>query len=175
MSYALYYALCFVPHVLCLELRNPVPDAEAVRDRLQDQNVQVFFARDCGIKALEEEFALFVAAVRPGDAAFLFFACHGVMLENSLRLIAISNSSTPDIEKEAMNLDMLLARLMTRDLPNLRTVAIHAVYPYSQDCNEGSLPYHRFFRLLSGARASLKPTGRGSKPQHCEKTDFVRM
>jgi len=97
------------------KLRNPVSDAEAVRDRLQDQNAEVFFARDCGIKALEEEFALFVAAVRPGDTAFLFFACHGVVLNNSLRLIAISNSSTPDIEKESMNLDMLLARIAMKN------------------------------------------------------------
>ena len=101
------------------KLSKPVKDAKAIRDVLKDQNAEVYFANDCDIDEFEESFGLFVAAIRPGDAAFLFYAGHAVMLNNSLRLIAISNSSasteeakssTPDIESNSLNLDVLIAR-----------------------------------------------------------------
>ena len=63
--------------------------------------MEVYFAEDCGIDEFEETFALLLAAVRPGDA---------VTFKNYLRLIAISNSSTPDIAANSLNLDVLIAR-----------------------------------------------------------------
>ena len=101
------------------KLAKPVKDAKAIRDVLKDQNVEVYFANDCDIDEFEESFGLFLAAVRPGDAAFLFYAGHAVMLKNSLRLIAVSNSSasteetkssTTDIESNSLNLDVLIAK-----------------------------------------------------------------
>ena len=102
------------------KLVKPVKDAKAIRDVLKDQNAEVYFANDCGVDEFEESFGLFLAAVRPGDAAFLFYAGHAVMLKNSLRLIAVSNysastdkanPSTPDIvESNSLNLDTLVAR-----------------------------------------------------------------
>ena len=92
------------------ELKNPCNDAKAIASALRDRNAEVFDAYDCGIKQLENRFRLFEASIRPGDVAFLYFACHAEMVNNSLRLIAISDSK-PDIEKDALDLDMLLARL----------------------------------------------------------------
>ena len=94
-------------------LQNPITDAMAIRDVLKNQNAEVYYAEDCGIDEFEETFGLFVAAVRPGDAAFLFFAGHAVMLNNYLRLMAISKSLTSaksDIEVNSLKLDDLLAR-----------------------------------------------------------------
>ena len=75
------------------KLTKPVKDAKAIRDVLKDQNTEVYCANDCNIDEFEESFGLFVAAIRPRDAAFLFYAGHAVMLNHSLRLITISNSS----------------------------------------------------------------------------------
>ena len=101
------------------KLTKPAKDAKAIRDVLKDQNAEVYFANDCDIDEFWELFGLFLAAVRPGDAAFLFYAGHAVMLKNSLRLMAVSNysvstdkanPSTPDIESNSLNLDTLVAR-----------------------------------------------------------------
>ena len=110
------------------KLKNPKADATAIKDRLLEQNAEVYFANDCGIEALEEAFGLFLAAVRPGDAVFLFFACHATMLKNALRLLAISNSSTIDVEADSLNLDMIVARLITHVSHPFRTVTFRSVY-----------------------------------------------
>ena len=97
-------------------LKNPINDAMAIRDVLKNQNAEVYYAEDCEIDEFEETFGLFLAAVRPRDAVFLYFAGHAVMLKNDLRLMAISNSSTsarPDIEANSLKLDLLIARSIT--------------------------------------------------------------
>lgn len=92
-------------------LKNPVSDAQAVQILLEAQHVEVHSAFDCDIKELQQKFDLFAASLRPGDAAFLYFAGHGTTFNNSVRLMAISDSAKPDIEKDALNLDVLIARL----------------------------------------------------------------
>ena len=91
------------------KLKNPCRDAKAIADALRERNAQVFDAYDCGIKQLEAQFRLFEASIRPGDTAFVYLACHGEMFKNRLRLIAISDSK-PDLEKDALDLQILLAR-----------------------------------------------------------------
>lgn len=109
------------------KLKNPVRDAKAITQLLEAQNVEVFPAYDCGIDELKLQFDLFEAALRPGDTAFLFFACHAEMFENVLRLIAISNSDKSDLTADALNLSVLLARLATLDPHWCPSVTIHAV------------------------------------------------
>ena len=92
-------------------LKNPVSDAKAVQLLLEAQHVEVHSAFDCDINELKDKFDLFVASLRPGDAAFFYFAGHGATFKNSVRLVAISDSAKPDIEKDALNLDVLIARL----------------------------------------------------------------
>jgi uncharacterized caspase-like protein len=91
-------------------LKNPVPDATAMKLLLEALGVEVFVVYDCDIKQLREVFDLFEASLRPGDAAFLSFAGHGTMFKNSVRLMAIVNSVKTDIDKHALNLDVLIAR-----------------------------------------------------------------
>ena len=109
------------------KLKNPVADATAIKNRLEEQNAEVFFASDCGIDELKETFGLFLAAVRPGDAVFLFFACHATMLDNSLRLLAISDSSKKkiNIEADSLNLDTVVSGLIIRIPHVFRTVTFH--------------------------------------------------
>ena len=94
-------------------LKNPVPDASAMKVLLEAEHVEVFDAYDCDINEFEEKFSLFLASLRPGDAALLYFAGHAAMFNNSLRLMAMSNSANPDLERRSMNLDVLKARLET--------------------------------------------------------------
>ena len=110
------------------KLKNPRKDAMAMRDVLKGKNAEIYYAEDCDIDEFEECFGLFVAAIRPGDAAFLFYAGHAVMLNNSLRLMAISNdsastqeeakSSAADIESNSLNLDKMIARSMIDCTPD---------------------------------------------------------
>ena len=91
------------------KLKNPVSDADAIQQLLEAQNVEVVSARDCDIDELKEKFEFFLTTIQPGDAVFLFFAGHGVTFKNSVRLMAVSNSPKPDIEKDTLNLDVLIA------------------------------------------------------------------
>ena len=95
-------------------LKNPVSDATAIKFCLQTQNVDVFDAFDCDINELREQFDSFVAALRPGDAAFLYFAGRGIVVNDSVRLVARSNAAKPDIETDALHLDVLIARSATQ-------------------------------------------------------------
>ena len=94
-------------------LKHPVPDADAIRRVLESHGVEVFYVNDCNSKEFWHAFNLFEAAVRPGDAVFLYFAGHGCTFRNSVRLMTICNSAKPDIEKDGIKYDLLLARLAT--------------------------------------------------------------
>ena len=94
---------------------NAYRDSIAIKDLLEAQNAEVFHVSDCTIKEFKEKFNAFEAAIQPGDTAFVYFAGHAVKYENSLRLIAKSNSSTQDIEADSMNLDQMIARSIARD------------------------------------------------------------
>ena len=91
------------------KLNNPVPDAKKTANFLETKNVEIYSAYDCDIQDFKEKFALFAAAVRPGDAVFMFIACHAEIFENCLRLMAISNSSTRDIKEDSLDLDALVS------------------------------------------------------------------
>ena len=91
------------------KLKNPVPDAKSIVDVLKKRNAEIYSAYDCDIEDLKEKFALFAAAVRPGDAVFMYIACHAEIFENCLRLMAISNSSTRDIKEDSLDLEALVA------------------------------------------------------------------
>ena len=96
------------------KLNNPVPDAKKIVNFLETKNVEIYSVYDCDIQDFKEKFALFAAAVRPGDAVFMYIACHAEIFENCLRLMAISNSSTRDIKEDSLNLEKLVAWSATR-------------------------------------------------------------
>ena len=96
------------------KLNNAVPDAKSIVDVLKKRNAEIYSVYDCDIEDLKEKFALFAAAIRPGDAAFMYFACHAEIFDNSLRLMALSNSSTRDIKEDSLDLEALVAWSVTR-------------------------------------------------------------
>ena len=91
------------------KLNNPVPDAKKIVSVLEEKNVEIYDTYDCDIQEFKEKFALFAAAVRPGDAVFMHIACHAEIFENGLRLKAISNSSTRDIKEDSLELEEMIA------------------------------------------------------------------
>ena len=95
------------------DLKNPVPDAEAIKGVLESHGVEVFYVHDCNSKEFWHEFELFQAVIQPGDAVFFYFAGHGCTYRNSVRLMTICNSGKADIEKDGINFNYLLARSAT--------------------------------------------------------------
>ena len=116
------------------KLRNPVPDAKKMAKFLKTKNVEIYSAYDCGIEDLKEKFALFVAAVRPGDAVFMYFACHAAIFDNSLRLMAISNSKTHDIKADSLSKEQLVAWSATQ---TRTSCASHSQHPCTQHSSHG--------------------------------------
>ena len=96
-------------------LKNPVPDAEAIRRVFESEfhGVEVLYVNDCNSKEFWHEFDLFEAAIRPGDTVLFYFAGHGCTFRNSVRPMTISNSAKPDIEKDGVTFDLLLSKLVT--------------------------------------------------------------
>ena len=88
-------------------------DAKAFKAMLESKGVEVFDVYDCNIAELNAKVDEYVDAIQKGDAAIVFGACHGVEYNNALRLIAISPSGKPDLKTDALNLLVLLDRLVT--------------------------------------------------------------
>ena len=56
---------------------------------------------------------MFKAVIRPGDAVLFYFAGHGCTYRNSHRLMTICKDAKPDIEKDSINFDTILYKLVT--------------------------------------------------------------
>ena len=92
-------------------LKNAVNDAKAVAAALESKGVKVFAIYDCNITELKAIVQEFEDALQKGDAAFVFFAGHGVEYNNTRRLVALHQSAEPDLNKEALNVLVLSLRL----------------------------------------------------------------
>ena len=86
-------------------------DARAVRDLLESRGVHVVFAENVDINEFKAIVAEYVESLQEGDAAIVFFAGHGCEYNNATRLMAISDSSKPDLKEESINALVLLNRL----------------------------------------------------------------
>ena len=92
-------------------LKNAVNDAKAVEAALESKGVQVFAIYDCNITELNAIVDAYVKALQKGDAAFVFFAGHGVVYKNTSRLLASNQSAEPDLTNDALNVLTLSLRL----------------------------------------------------------------
>ena len=97
-------------------LKNAVYDAKAVKAALESKGVQVFAIYDCNITDLNAIVDEYVNALQKGDAAFVFFAGHGVEYKNTSRLLASNQSAEPDLTKDALNVLTLSFRLASCDI-----------------------------------------------------------
>ena len=90
-------------------------DAKAMKTALLKSKsvVEVFDIYDCDATKLNSKVDDFVNSLQEGDAALVFFACHGVEYNNAIRLLAIPQSGKPDLKTDALNLLVLLERLVT--------------------------------------------------------------
>ena len=90
-------------------------DAKAIKKALLKSKsvVEVFDIYDCDATKLNSKVDDYVNSLQPGDAALVFSACHGVEYNNAPRLIAIPQSGTPDLKTDALNVLVLLDRLVT--------------------------------------------------------------
>ena len=95
-------------------LENAVNDAKAIKAALLQSKsvVEIFDIYDCDATKLNSKVDDYVNSLQEGDAALLFFACHGVEFDNAIRLVAIPQSGTPDLRKDSLNVLVLLDRLV---------------------------------------------------------------
>ena len=97
-------------------LKNAVNDAKKVQAALEWKDVQVFAIYDCNITELKAIVQEFLDALQKGDAAFVFFAGHGVEYKNASKLLASTQSAEPDFAKDALNVLTLSLRLAPRNI-----------------------------------------------------------
>ena len=94
-------------------LVNPVTDAEAVRDVLEDLGFDVTFVADADKEQMEEATDRFMKTVQPGAAALFYYAGHGVELDNRNYLAPV-NASTGWTNVQTRNRSFLANEVQER-------------------------------------------------------------
>ena len=92
------------------KLNNCVNDASNMKHFLLSRGVKVYHVENCNKSEYDKIEQEFLACIKPGDAAFVFFACHGCEFRNVNRLLTISTSDKPDLRRDGINLLALLGR-----------------------------------------------------------------
>jgi hypothetical protein len=70
-------------------LRNPINDADAIEASLKQNGFTTFSGRNLNNQQTWQLINRFKAAIRPGDVALVYFAGHGIALENTSFLLPI--------------------------------------------------------------------------------------
>ena len=92
------------------KLKNCVHDAQAIRDILEKQGVEVVYLENCTISQLKEKEAEYMTYVKRGYAALFFFAGHGCTFKNEPRMLTIAESNEHLVSRDSLNLYALLAK-----------------------------------------------------------------
>jgi formylglycine-generating enzyme required for sulfatase activity/uncharacterized caspase-like protein len=70
-------------------LRNPVHDAQSLRQALQDGGFEVTTALNADLRSLDRAIAAFVSGIHPGDVALFFYSGHGVQVDGENYLVPV--------------------------------------------------------------------------------------
>lgn len=70
-----------------MPLKNAVNDAKAIATALKQYNFDVVLATDLSYKEMSKQIDRFIAQIRPDDVAMVYYAGHGVQLENENYLV----------------------------------------------------------------------------------------
>lgn len=95
------------------ELRNPVADARAVAKSLSQLGFTVTLVEDTDLATAQRALDAFVPAATAGDAAVIYYAGHGAMIEGRSFLLPVdfSMASFEAIDKEALDAERLMQAL----------------------------------------------------------------
>lgn len=95
------------------ELRNPVADARAVAKSLSQLGFTVTLVEDTDLATAQRALDAFVPAATAGDAAVIYYAGHGAMIEGRSFLLPVdfSMASFEAVDKEALDAERLMQAL----------------------------------------------------------------
>jgi len=86
-------------------LANPVNDATAMAAALGELGFEVFRVLDGDLRAMQEAVLGFTAAIRPGDAALIFYAGHGIQANGRNYLIPVEGEGEGELSATLTRLD----------------------------------------------------------------------
>ncbi|HHZ08916.1 MAG TPA: YARHG domain-containing protein [Rhizobiales bacterium] len=95
------------------ELRNPVADARAVAKSLSQLGFSVTLVEDSDLATAQRALDAFVPAATAGDAAVIYYAGHGAMIEGRSFLLPVdfSMASFDAVDREALDAERLMQAL----------------------------------------------------------------
>ena len=95
------------------ELRNPVADARAVAKSLSQLGFAVTLVEDTDLATAQRALDAFVPDATAGDAAIIYYAGHGAMIEGRSFLLPVdfSMASFDEVDKEALDAERLMQAL----------------------------------------------------------------
>src|SRR5205823_4639137 len=76
-----------------IPLRNAVNDARAIAQTLVREGFQADLVVDAPLKDLSRRVDLFVASLRPGDVALVFYSGHGFQIDNENFIVPVDFSA----------------------------------------------------------------------------------
>lgn len=94
-------------------LQNPVNDARAMASELRKAGFQVIAVEDAGLDRLQAAIDEFGRAIKPGGAALVFYAGHGMQVngENYLIPVDADLKRETDMQAKTLNLAAILRKL----------------------------------------------------------------
>ena len=95
------------------ELRNPVADARAVARRLSEFGFAVTLVEDGDLATAQRALDAFVPAATAGEAAIIYYAGHGAMIDGRSFLLPVdfSMANFEQVDKEALDAERLMQAL----------------------------------------------------------------
>ncbi len=95
------------------ELRNPVADARAIAMSLSELGFSVTLIEDTDLATAQRALDAFVPDATAGDAAIIYYAGHGAMIEGRSFLLPVdfSMATFDEVDKEALDAERLMQAL----------------------------------------------------------------
>lgn len=81
-----------------MPLKNAVKDAKAVAAALQRYGFTVDVATDVNFKEINKRIDRFIAALQPGDVALVYYAGHGIQIDNENYLVPVDFSAQDEAD-----------------------------------------------------------------------------
>ena len=148
------------------KLNNPINDAQAIKEILENRGFQVIYAEDTTKRSIVNNLDKFYTALKKGGVGMFYFSGHGIEVDGQNYLIPVDAKieAKSDTEFEAIALNKITKRM--QNIGNrLNIVVLDACRndPFSRGLNTGGLakvePIGMFVSFSTGA-GSVSSDGR---------------
>jgi len=140
------------------KLNNPINDAQAIRDILEERGFEVIYIEDSSKKSMRENLTKFYSKIQKGGVGMFYFSGHGIEVEGQNYLIPTDAKieAKSDTEYEAVALAKITKRMQNAG-NRLNIVVLDACRndPFSRGVGTGGLakiePIGMFVSYSTGA------------------------